>query len=379
MARALLSGVHIGVVGAGVIGLSCARELIARGARVDVYDRGRAGEGASSAAAGMLAAAAEILLGGEGPARHAPALARESLELWPRFAAELARDTGRELGFRQDGAILPALDDEHDRGLRAAAARAHAHGLALEPLEPREARAREPGLSNETRFALYAPEDWSVDARALVGALAASVRGPGGGIAEGVEIADVEPGASPRLVGRSAAGVFDAAFDAVVVAAGWRAAELAGRFPDLARLVPVKGQMLAVAAGSAAPRHVIRGRAAYLVPRADGRVLIGATSEPGVATTTVDAAAVDTLRAAAVRLVPALEARPVVETWAGVRPGLGPSPGHGADGEDGPIVRAAAPGVVIAVGHHRNGVLLAPATAVQVAELVAGVSRLTKD
>jgi glycine oxidase len=366
MARAFLSGAHVAVVGAGVIGLSCARELLARGARVVVYERGHAGEGASGAAAGMLAAAAETLTEDDEP-RAASALAEESLALWPEFAAALARDTGRELSFRQDGALLPALDDAEERALRASAVRAAALGLALEPLEAAQARAREPALSPETRFALFAPRDWSIDARALVDALAEAVRSAGGAIEEGAEIQDVAPGARPRLLGRSGHGPVEEAFDAVVIAAGWRSGALAARAPALDRLLPVKGQMLAVAAGPAAPRRVIRGRAAYLVPRAGGRVLIGATSERGVASTAVEAAAIDALRAAALRLAPGLADAPVVETWAGVRPGLRPGPG----GEDDPIVETVAPGVAAAVGHHRNGVLLAPATALRVAELIA--------
>jgi glycine oxidase len=366
MARALLSGAHVGVVGAGVIGLSCARALLARGARVDVFERDRAGRAASWAAAGMLAAAAETLLDENEAATRAQALARLSLALWPDFAAALARDTGCPLDFRRDGALLPALELEEERRLRAAGERAPSLGLALEPLETAAARAREPALAAETRFALFAPEDWSVDARALVATLAAAVRSAGGGVREGVEITDVAPGSRPGLAGTSTEGSIEERFDAVVVAAGWSASRLAASLPVLARLAPVKGQMLAVDAGEAAPRHVIRGHAAYLVPRADGRVLIGATSEPGLATTTVDAPAIEALRTAAVRLVPGLAAAPVAEIWAGVRPGLRPD----ADGGEGPILEIAAPGVVAAVGHHRNGVLLAPATAERVADLV---------
>lgn len=370
MTRAFLSdaapdallGARVGVVGAGVIGLACARALLARGAQVTLYERDRAGEGAAWAAAGMLAAAAESLEHGRQSTEEL-ALGRESLTLWPAFAAGVARESGRDIGFRQDGALLVALDAEEELRLRAFAVQADALGLACAPLESAEARRREPGLSAETRFAVLASDDWSVDARALAAALVDSVKTLGGVIREGVDVLDVLPEAAPRVIGRSGAGAVEETYDAVVLAPGWRARSLASRIPALADVRPVKGQMLAILAGAAAPRHVIRGHGAYITPRSDGRAVIGATSEPGVSTSTVEPEAIERLRAAAVRLLPKLAGAPVIETWSGVRPGW-------AGQERGPLVEQAARGVIAAVGHYRNGVLLAPVTAARVASLV---------
>ncbi len=365
MTRAFLSdafsGARVGVVGAGVIGLACARALIACGARVTLYERGRAGEGAAWAAAGMLAAAAENLEEA-GQSTEELTLGLESLRLWPDFAAGVSRESGRDIGFRQDGSLLVALDDDEERRLRAFVKSSGALGVSCIGLDALEARANEPGLSPDVRFAVFAPGDWSVDARALVAALAEAVRAGGGTIKEGVEVGDVVPGPKPRVVGRSATGGVDDEMEVVVVAPGWRAAALASRIPALAEILPVKGQMLAVQAGSAAPRHVVRGRGAYLTPRADGRVVIGATSEAGVATETVEPAAIERLHAAGLRLLPGLATAPVIETWSGVRPGWS---GHGRA----PLIAEVAPRIVAAGGHYRNGVLLAPVTAARVAAL----------
>jgi glycine oxidase len=357
-----LTGMEAAVVGGGLIGLAAARALLAKGARVTVYDRGVAGAGASRAAAGMLAAAAESL---EEADPEGLALGQESLALWPAFAAGVADEGRRDVGLRRDGALMAALDDREAQRLRAWAERAVQLDLRLELLDGDAARAREPGLSAEVRFAAFAPEDWSVDNRALALALVAAVERARGAVEERATVVDVEPGARPRLRIERPTGLQERAFDAVVIASGWSARDLAVRFPELGRVYPVKGQMLSVAAGGAAPRHVIRGRNAYLVPRASGLVLIGATSEPNVASASVDLAEIHRLQRAAARLIPPLADAPVVETWAGVRPGLRARRTGGA----GPLIATLAPGVIAAVGHHRNGVLLTPITAERVAAL----------
>jgi glycine oxidase len=363
-----LSRLEAAVVGAGLIGLASARALLARGARVTVYDKGLPGAGASRAAAGMLAAAAESL---EGADVEGVTLGQESLALWPAFAADVARESGRDIGFRQDGAIMAALDAREAQRLEVWAEKAAQLDLTLEPLDGAAARAREPGLSPEVGFAVFAPEDWSVDNRALAAALAASVEKAKGVIEERAAAVDVEPGKRPRLRIERPIGLEERAFDAVVIASGWSARDLAVRFPELGRVYPVKGQMLSVAAGDAAPRCVIRGRNAYLVPRAGGLTLIGATSEPNVSTAAVEPPVVHRLHRAAAKLIPALADAPIVETWSGIRPGLRARRTGGA----GPLIATLAPGVIAAVGHHRNGVLLTPITGERVAALAA---RLTE-
>lgn len=357
-----LAGMEIAVVGAGLIGLASARALLAKGARVTVYDRAVAAGGASRAAAGMLAAAAESL---EESDPEGLALGRESLELWPTFAAAVSEEGRRDIGFRQDGALLPALDAREAGRLEAWAERATQLELNVAAIDGAEARRLEPGLSEDIRFAVFAPDDWAVDNRALALALVTAIEQAEGAVEERATVVDVEPGPRPRLRIERPTGLEERAVDAAVIASGWSARDLAVRFPELGRVYPVKGQMLAVSAGAAAPQHVIRGRSAYLVPRARGLVLIGATSEPNAFTTSVEMAEIHRLHRAAVKLLPGLLDAPVVETWAGVRPGLRARRAGGA----GPLIATLAPGVIAAVGHHRNGVLLAPITAERVAAL----------
>lgn len=321
----------IEVVGAGPIGLAIAWRCAQRGMTVRVVDDGRTG--AAHAAAGMLSPVAEAYFGEEA----LTGLLVESAKRWPAFAAELG-----DVGYRDDGTLIVALtsDDlaEADR-LRAYQASLK---LPITAMRASELRDREPRLSPRIRGGALAASDHQVDPRKLVPAL---------------REAAIAAGASITLGERGPAGV-------TVVAAGCGSAALAG-----VPVRPVKGQVLRLRAPDPGPpgfRHVIRGyadgRHVYLVPRADGEVVVGATVEELTDSAVTAGAVLDLLRAAT-DLMPDIAEYHLVEVVAGHRPGtpdnapiLGPLDGR--------------PGVVVATGHYRHGIVLTPITADLIADLV---------
>ena len=314
---------RVAVVGGGVIGLAIAWRCAGRGLDVTVYDAG--GGRASDVAAGMLAVTGEANPGEEALRQ----LMRISAERWPAFAAEL----GVDVGYRDEGTLLVALtgDDLHE--VRRLCAR-----TGLDPVTADELRDREPLLSPRIRGGAYAPADRQVDPRRVLDAL----RG----------LVPVERRAVDDL------STLDA--DRIVVAAGVGTAALTG-LP----VRPVKGQTVRLRSDGTI-RHVIRGwargRHVYLVPRADGELVVGATEEErGLDTSVTAGGLLDLLRPAA-ELVPAVAEYPVCEVLAGLRPGTP---------DNAPLLGEWKDGVVVATGHHRNGVLLAPVTADAIAELVA--------
>ncbi len=333
---------RVAVVGGGIVGLSIAWRLAGRGCAVTVYDPAP-GSGASHVAAGMLAPVAEAYFGEE----ELLALTVESARRWPDFAGALAAAGGVEVGYRAGGTLLVARTDDDLAELNRLIRYQAALGLPATPLRATELRAREPRLAPRIRGGAWAPEDHQVDPRRVVTALRSLVR--------------VERRAVHDL------SAVDS--DVVVVAAGCASAALTG-LP----VRPVKGQLLRLfraprpsgRPGPGGPLHVIRGyadgRPVYLVPRADGEVVVGATSEERRDGTVTAGAVLDLLRAA-VDLVPELAEYELTETQAGFRPGTP---------DNAPIIGELRPGVFVATGHYRHGVLLAPVTADAVADLVTG-------
>jgi glycine oxidase len=355
------------VVGGGVIGLSAAWRLAGYGAEVVVIDPDPGG-GASGVAAGMIAPVTEARWGEE----PLLALTLASWSRWPAFAAEVEAESGRAVGFRADGTLLVALGADDRVALDDMARRHRAMGLEVTPLRGREARAVEPGLAPGVRAGLLAADERSVDPPALLdglrrAAVAAGatllpaavdriVTSPGGDRVTGVSLAD---GAEPVRAGT------------VVLAAGCRSADLPGLPPDARPPVrPVKGQIVTLRQPPGDPllgrtvRGLVRGSSIYLVPRDDGRVAVGATvEERGWDTRPTAGGAYELLRDA-LALVPGLDDAELVAVRTGLRPG---SP------DDLPIVGpAAVEGLVVATGHHRNGILLAPVTADAVTAVVLG-------
>jgi glycine oxidase len=353
------------VVGGGVIGLSSAWRLAQRGASVTVVDAVLAGA-ASGVAAGMLAPVTEARLG------EAPLLAlnRASWARWPAFAAEVADAAGRPVGYRADGTLVVALDADDRAALEELAARHRLMGLEVTPLRSREARAAEPGLAPGIRGGLLAASERSVDPEALVPALRDAANATGVTLVA-AEVERITTGADGRVTGVALASGETLAGATTVLAAGCRSASIPG-LPDGARppVRPVKGQILTLRQPPGDPlvgrtlRGLVRGSSIYLVPRDDGRVVVGATvEERGWDGRPTAGGAYELLRDA-LALVPGLDDAELVAVRTGLRPGSPDAlPMVGPGGVD---------GLVVATGHHRNGILLTPVTAEAVAAVVAG-------
>ena len=350
---------RVAVVGAGIVGLSTALEIRARGAEVAVYDSGvELGAGATMRAAGMLGAAFDWAL--EADQRAMAALARHAGMLWPDFAARIERLAGAGLEFSKEGALVVARSEEEASWLGTLAAACQARNLPVQRLSADEVRRADPALSGNLVGGLMLPEDRQVDAQIALQRLGAALSRSGVGLRLGRKV--------ERIVGGQVFLMPDGEkFDRVVLATG------AGALPafvgprgaplehGLVATVPVKGQILALAPVNGGPRHVTHTRDVYIAPKSRW-VLIGATSERGRADTTVDPDKIAALRARASEIAPSLANAPEVTAWAGIRPGTP---------DDAPMIgQTAIPGVFAALGHYRNGVLFAPATAELVADQV---------
>jgi glycine oxidase len=351
--------IRVAVIGAGVIGLGIAWRLAQRGAAVTVFDQGAAGAGASHAAAGMLAACAEA----EPGEQALTALGRLSQSLWPAFAAELEQASGLTVELRTEGTLVVALTADDQARLRHQLQFQHSLGLPLEMISAAEARRREPHLAG-LAGAVFSPQDHQVDNRKLAAALRIAAERAGAVIREheGVEGLVVVQG---RAAGVRLRNGTEWPADVVVLAAGAWSRSIAGLPAALRPPVrPVKGQMLALRMDPAAPlvNHVVWAPNVYLVPRRDGRLIVGATVEEKGFDLSLTAGGVLALLEAAWRVVPAIEELPIDEMWVGHRPG---------SRDDAPILGPGPlAGLVYATGHHRNGILLTPVTADAIARLV---------
>jgi glycine oxidase len=349
------------VVGAGVIGLACAWRAAQRGLSVRVIDREIPGAGASRVAAGMLAPVGEASWGEEGLLQ----LNLESARAYPEFAAELGDASGRPVGYRRSGALHVALDVDEAEELRRHHELQRSHGLAAEWLRPAECRELEPGLAPGIAGGVHAADDAEVDPHMVVGALVAAIERAGGEIVAGADAtAAVIEG--ERLRGVRAEGQ-ELYADQVVLATGsWSGS--ASWLPDDARppVRPVKGEVVNLRGRADPPvsERIVATPRVYVVPRADGRVVVGATVEERGFDLTVTAGGVHELLREAYRALPEIAELEFSEALAGLRPGTpdnAPVIGHGA-----------LDGLVVATGHYRNGILLAPITADAVAAILAG-------
>jgi glycine oxidase len=368
-----VSRCDVAVVGAGVIGLSSAWRLAQRGATVAVFDPAP-GSGASGVAAGMLAPVTEARIGEEPLLR----LNHASWARWPEFAAEVRSASGRAIGYREDGTLVIAVDADDRAALDDLASRHRAMGLTVESLRGRDARALEPGLAPGIRAGLLASDERSVDPAALVDALQIAAVDAGAVVVHAQVERLVSTPSGERVTGvmvSSAGGgpVTERAIEAgtVVLAAGCRSAAVTG-MPTRVRLPvrPIKGQVLTLRQRvgdtllGRTVRGIVRGSSIYLVPRDDGRVVVGATVEERGWDTTATAGGAYELLRDALALVPGLDDAELVAVRAGLRPG---SP------DDLPMVGSTGvAGLVVATGHHRNGILLTPVTADAVAAVVSG-------
>lgn len=355
-------GFDVVVVGGGVIGLSCAWRAARRGARVAVLERGEPGGGATRVAAGMLAPVGELTFGEPELLELTLAAAR----LYPEFVAELEAATGEATGYEQMGALHVALDRDEAAQLRRVHDLQRSLDLEAEWLPPRRCRELEPGLTPSFHGGVLAAGEAAVDPRALTGALVAACASEGVEIRPGCEVVEgVFDG--ERLVGVRTTNDEEICADAVVLANGaWAGAT--EWLPQEARppVRPVKGQVLELRRRDGEPpaRHILASERVYLVPRADGRLVVGATVEEMGFDTAVTAGGVHELLREAYRLLPDVAEMELLGATAGLRPGTP---------DNLPLVGpGAVDGLVLATGHFRNGILLAPLAAQAVADLLAG-------
>jgi glycine oxidase len=349
------------VIGAGVIGLSCAWRAASAGLAVTVLDPAPA-SGASWVAGGMLAPVTEAWPGEE----ELLELGEAAVARWPGFAAELERAAGRPAGLRTEGTVVAATGSGDRAELDALAGFLGRLGRAVERLSGRELRRLEPALGPDVRGGLSVPGDLAVDNRLLLAALRVAAERAGVTVVERAVRAVLDDGA--RVTGiRTDAGDVDV--DTVLVAAGAHSATLHPALDGLVR--PVKGEILRIAHRAGAfppPRRTVRalvdGRPVYVVPRDDGGLVIGATQAEQGFDTEVTVGGVRDLLRDAERVLPGIAEYALVESAAGLRPG---SP------DNLPLIGALGPeGLVVATGHHRNGMLLAPVTADAVVALLSG-------
>jgi len=335
------------IVGGGLIGLSLSLALRKRGTAVLVVERGEPGREASYAAGGML-----VGCGDETPPALQP-LAAASARMYPEFAHELEVESGMKVDLRDQGTIVfPATDHAHEHAASAPAI-----------LLPSQLSELEPALAQTNRSAFYLKER-SADPRALVGAAWKAAKH------RGVDFSSGDPVTAVNLSDGRASGVtttkttFHAA-KVVNCAGAWAGQISSGQIaPHPFPTRPVKGQMLCLAMPSRTLlKHVVRAEV-YLIPRSDGRLLVGATVEEAGFDKRTDAATIQRLHNAALALVPALRDARILEAWAGLRPGTPDAL---------PILgETATPGYYVATGHFRDGILLAPITAEVMTAVIEG-------
>jgi glycine oxidase len=346
----------VAIVGAGLIGLAIAFELAERGVPVRVYERGEPARSASWAGAGMLAPHTEHIA--DDALRE---LCTHSLALYPSFAERVRDASGVDPHLTLNGIVNAVFDRDAFDALAAHASDLHRRGVRCDVLERDDALAAEPSLGKHVTGAILVHGEGCVDNRRLGRALAAACEHAGVTIVRNAHDLAVECDARRVLGVRSHLGFASASF--VINAAGAWARALPGVPVTCAPNVePVKGQMCALAVPRGFVRHTTWVPGAYLVPRTDGRLLIGATVERHGFDERVTAGGIASLLKSVLAAVPSLADFSLTETWAGLRPGtpderpfLGPSPLEG---------------LVLATGHYRNGILLAPVTARLIADFV---------
>jgi glycine oxidase len=355
------SGYDAIFVGGGVIGLGSAWRAAERGAKVCVLERDRPAAGASAVAAGMLAPVGETSWGEE----HLLAFNFESLRRWPEFARALEEQSGAEVEFAVRGSLHVALDRDEAEELRRKYDLHRRLGLESEWLSGSACRKVEPGLTTAVRGGAHVPGEATVDPRKVGQALVDAVEASGVSLESGAEVVGATRGAgSWHLETRDGRG-FEA--DTLVVTAGswsgnvdWLPAE--ARLP----VRPVKGEIVTLRGPADDPpcERIIGGERTYLVPRADGRLIVGATVEELGFDTTLTAGGVHELLRESYRLLPEIAELEFAEARVGLRPG---TPDNAPFVGRGPI-----DGLLVATGHFRNGILQTPLTCDSIAALLAG-------
>lgn len=355
---AVPAGVDVAVVGAGVIGLSIAWRLAHCGMSVAVFDRAEAGTGTSFAATGMLAAAAEHEAGGE----DLYALARESQRLWPEFRSNLEAESNLSIDYRDEGTLLVALGRDEVERLRFRYEYQQRSGLSTSWLSGAEVRALEPGLRPSLAAGILCGSDHQVDPRRLVSALVRALRSGGGQLFQNCPVTSLNTSGGKISGVVTAAGSCQA--QTVIVATGvWSADSLLPAAVDIP-IRPLKGQALALRTTrrTGTLSHVVWTEQIHLAPKGDGRLIVGATMEDAGFNPAITAGGALALLDGVHRALPSSEEMEIEAIWSGFRP---------TSDDDAPILGTTnVRGLLIASGHHRNGILLAPATAKAIEELV---------
>jgi glycine oxidase len=347
------------VIGGGVIGLSVARALAVRGVeRILLIERARLGAEASNAAAGMLAPQAE--------ANHADAffeLACASRASYPAFADALREETGTDIELERTGTLYLAFTEHDEEEINHRYDWQRRAGLLVERLSAGEARRLEPCISPRVRAALSFPLDVQVENRRLLAALATSVEKYGVGLLMETHVKSllVERG---RVEGVETSGGKVSAPVVVVACGAWTSfiTSQDKRAPPVS-IEPVRGQMLCFEMNSRLARHIIYSPRGYLVPRLDGRLLAGSTTERAGFNKRVTIGGINAITTNALEIAPEVENLPLVDSWAGLRPRAE---------DELPVLgeRTDVRGLFYATGHYRNGILLAPLTGELIAEQI---------
>jgi glycine oxidase len=348
-------------VGGGVIGLACAWRAAQRGTRVCVLERERPATGATGVAAGMLAPVGEASWGEE----KLLTFNRESLRRWPGFVEQLEAEADMAVEFIARGALHVALDRDEAEELRRRYQLHRSLGLDSEWLSGRACRALEPGLATAVRGGARVPGEASVDPRRVAAALLAALDRRGVPVHSGAEVvSSVRDAGSWHLETRDRR---EFVARAVVLTAGCWSGRLDWLPPEARPPVrPVKGEILTLRGTADEPvcERIVAGERVYLVPRADGRLVVGATVEERGFDTTLTAGGVHELLREGYRLLPEIAELELLEATAGLRPGTP---------DNAPLIGLGLlDGLLVATGHFRNGVLQAPVTADSIAALLAG-------
>ena len=344
------STTEVAIIGGGVIGLVIARALAQRGVRdVLIVERSSLGAEASSAAAGMLAPQAEA-----DAADDFFQLCCQSRDLYPAFAQSLQEETGIDIELETSGTLYLALNEQHERELEQRYKWQTAAGLQVEKFSGDSARLFEPFIARDVRAALRFPLDTQVENRRLISALATANESLGVQTLTGVSVDSVNIKRN-RIAGIETSRGSIACEKVVIAGGAWTSQVLNEALPN-PRIEPVRGQMVSFDATPQIARHVIYSPRGYIVPRRNGRLLAGSTSEHAGFDKRVTAAGVQSIVTSALEITPAIASLPLTSTWAGLRP-------RAADGLPviGPCAEIA--GVFYATGHYRNGILLTPITA----------------
>ena len=355
----------VAIIGGGIIGASIAFELAAEKIRVGIFDRQEPGREASWAAAGMLSPAPDS-------SRDLPLVpfAKESLKLYPGYVEAIEETSGQSCAYAREGAIELFFSSDAETECRARLRSLSELGIAAEMISAEAARRTECAISASSTAALWLSEEGTVEPRRVIAALLTAARNRGVEIRSDCGITEILR-EGDRCTGVIAAGEKISAAH-VVLAAGCFSEQIAraDSHGPFAPTRPVRGQMIALrpANGAAGLRRVVRSERGYLVPRRDGRIVAGSTTEEAGFEKHVTAGGLRKIVDGVVELCPELAGGQIVETWAGLRPGTP---------DDLPILGPSdLAGLWIATGHYRNGILLASATA----KLIRGwiVSRNTE-